>query len=256
VKIIYKHKKTITAISWCPDNPDLFASASADNLLIVWNVAEKKAVARLDNTKGVPVSVSWCWNSADGVAFVSQRGPLYIWVYRGPDPGVTVHKEAHSFLSDICLFRWYPTKKGKLVFGHTDGSLSVFQPDQYGKSQKHVLRPESLEGTDEEDPVSALEWDRLSNELVPSLSVSNLHNGIRLVDSEALACITSFCFPSAAASVQCLAWVPSAPGMFITRVKARVFTWDVCSLLFARVDVCFRQPVCGTCRSPAAIFYP
>lgn len=47
-----EHKKTITAISWCPDNPDLFASASADNLLIVWNVAEQKAVARLDNTKG------------------------------------------------------------------------------------------------------------------------------------------------------------------------------------------------------------
>uniref|UniRef100_I3JI18 WD repeat domain 17 n=1 Tax=Oreochromis niloticus TaxID=8128 RepID=I3JI18_ORENI len=209
--IMSEHKKTITAISWCPDNPDLFASASADNLLIVWNVAEKKAVARLDNTKGVPVSVSWCWNSADGVAFVSQRGPLYIWVYRSPDPGVTVHKEAHSFLSDICLFRWHPTKKGKLVFGHTDGSLSVFQPGS--KSQKHVLRPESLEGTDEEDPVSALEWDPLSTDY---LLVSNLHNGIRLVDSEALACITSFCFPSAAASVQCLAWVPSAPGMFIT----------------------------------------
>lgn len=47
-----EHKKTITAISWCPNNPDLFASASADNLLIVWNVAEQKAVARLDNTKG------------------------------------------------------------------------------------------------------------------------------------------------------------------------------------------------------------
>uniref|UniRef100_A0A8C4F930 WD repeat domain 17 n=1 Tax=Dicentrarchus labrax TaxID=13489 RepID=A0A8C4F930_DICLA len=134
--IMSEHKKTITAISWCPDNPDLFASASADNLLIVWNVAEQKAVARLDNTKGVPTSVSWCWNSADGVAFVSQRGPLYIWVYGGPDPGVTVHKEAHSFLSDICLFRWHPTKKGKLVFGHTDGSLSIFQPD----SQVGVLR--------------------------------------------------------------------------------------------------------------------
>lgn len=32
------------------------------------------------------------------------------------------------------------------------------------KSQKHVLRPESLEGTDEEDPVSALEWDPLSTD--------------------------------------------------------------------------------------------
>uniref|UniRef100_G3PVZ1 WD repeat domain 17 n=1 Tax=Gasterosteus aculeatus TaxID=69293 RepID=G3PVZ1_GASAC len=56
--IMSEHKKTITAISWCPDNPDLFASASADNLLIVWNVAEQKTVARLDNTKGVPASRS------------------------------------------------------------------------------------------------------------------------------------------------------------------------------------------------------
>lgn len=77
---------------------------------------------------GVPTSVSWCLNSSDGVAFVSQRGPLYIWAYGGADPGVTVHKEAHSFLSDICLFRWHPSKTGKLVFGHTDGSLSIFQP--------------------------------------------------------------------------------------------------------------------------------
>jgi len=51
--IMSEHKKTITAISWSPDDPDLFASASADNLLIVWNVAEQKAVARLDNTKGI-----------------------------------------------------------------------------------------------------------------------------------------------------------------------------------------------------------
>ncbi|XP_062334611.1 WD repeat-containing protein 17 isoform X2 [Osmerus eperlanus] len=209
--IMSEHKKTITAISWCPHNGEVFASASADNLLIVWNVAEQKAVARLDNTKGIPASVSWCWNAGEGVAFVSHRGPLYIWVTSGPDTGVTVHKEAHSFLSDICLFRWHPVKKGKVVFGHTDGSLSIFQPGT--KNQKHVLRPESLEGTDEEDPVTALEWDPLSTDY---LLVANLHNGIRLVDSESLTCITSFTFPSAAASVQCLAWVPSAPGMFIT----------------------------------------
>ncbi|MBN3284063.1 WDR17 protein, partial [Polyodon spathula] len=209
--IMSEHKKTITAISWCPHNQDIFASASADNLLIVWNVAEQKVVAKLDNTKGIPASLSWCWSSGDAVAFVSQRGPLYIWTTSGPDSGVVVHKEAHSFLSDISLFRWHPKKKGKIAFGHTDGSLSVFQPGS--KSQKHVLRPESLEGTDEEDPVSAVEWDPLSTDY---LLVANLHNGIRLVDSESLSCITTFSFPSAAAYIQCLAWVPSAPGMFIT----------------------------------------
>nr|XP_028600904.1 WD repeat-containing protein 17 isoform X2 [Podarcis muralis] len=209
--IMSEHKKTITAVSWCPHNHDLFASASADNLVIIWNVAEQKVTAKLDGTKGIPASLSWCWNAGDAVAFVSHRGPLYIWTISGPDSGVTVHKDAHSFLSDICLFRWHPKKKGKVVFGHTDGSLSIFQPGS--KSQKHVLRPESLEGTDEEDPITALEWDPLSTDY---LLVANLHNGIRLVDSESLSCITVFSFPSAAASVQCLAWVPSAPGMFIT----------------------------------------
>ncbi|XP_062349592.1 WD repeat-containing protein 17 isoform X5 [Cinclus cinclus] len=209
--IMSEHKKTITAISWCPHNPDVFASASADSLVIIWNVNEQKVVAKLENTKGIPASLGWCWNAGDAVAFVSHRGPLYIWTISGPDSGVTVHREAHSFLSDISLFRWHPKKKGKVVFGHIDGSLSLFQPGS--KNQKHVLRPESLEGTDEEDPVTALEWDPLSNDY---LLVANLHNGVRLVDSESLSCITTFSFPSAAASVQCLAWVSSAPGMFIT----------------------------------------
>ncbi|XP_058162516.1 WD repeat-containing protein 17 isoform X5 [Dasypus novemcinctus] len=209
--IMSEHKKTITAISWCPHNPDLFASGSTDNLVIIWNVAEQKVIAKLDSIKGVPASLSWCWNADDAVAFVSHRGPLFIWTISGPDTGVTVHKEAHSFLSDICMFRWHTQKKGKVVFGHIDGSLSIFQPGN--KSQKHVLRPESLEGTDEEDPVTALEWDPLSTDY---LLMANLHYGIRLVDSESLYCITTFNFPSAAASVQCLSWVPSAPGMFIT----------------------------------------
>ncbi|XP_017397706.1 WD repeat-containing protein 17 isoform X5 [Cebus imitator] len=209
--IMSEHKKTITAISWCPHNPDLFASGSTDNLVIIWNVAEQKVIAKLDSTKGIPASLNWSWNADNVVAFVSHRGPLFIWTISGPDSGVTVHKEAHSFLSDICIFRWHTHKKGKVVFGHIDGSLSIFQPGN--KNQKHVLRPESLEGTDEEDPVTALEWDPLSTDY---LLVVNLHYGIRLVDSESLSCITTFNLPSAAASVQCLAWVPSAPGMFVT----------------------------------------
>lgn len=48
-----EHKKTITAISWCPHNPDMFASASADSLVIIWNVTEQKVVAKLDDTKGI-----------------------------------------------------------------------------------------------------------------------------------------------------------------------------------------------------------
>ncbi|XP_050003259.1 WD repeat-containing protein 17 isoform X9 [Alexandromys fortis] len=123
-----EHKKTITAISWCPHNPDLFASGSTDNLVIVWNVAEQKVIAKLDHIKGTPACLGWCWNTDDAVAFVSQKGPLLIWTIAGPDSGVSAHKEAHSFVSDICIFRWNTQKKGKVVFGHMDGSISIFQP--------------------------------------------------------------------------------------------------------------------------------
>nr|XP_045011862.1 WD repeat-containing protein 17 isoform X4 [Jaculus jaculus] len=209
--IMSEHKKTITAISWCPHNPDLIASGSSDNLVIIWNVVEQKVTAKLDNTKGIPACLSWCWNTDDAIAFISHKGPLFIWTISGQDNGVSVHKDAHSFISDVCIFRWHTQKKGKVVFGHIDGSISLFQPGN--KNQKHVLRPESLEGTDEEDPITALEWDPLSTDY---LLVANLHYGIRLVDCESLNCITTFNFPSTAASVQCLAWVASAPGMFIT----------------------------------------
>lgn len=50
------------------------------------------------------------------------------------------------------------------VCNHTSSLTSLPLSFSGSKSQKHVLRPESLEGTDEEDPVSALEWDPLSTD--------------------------------------------------------------------------------------------
>ena len=78
-----------------------------------------------------PACLGWCWNIDDAVAFVSQKGPLHIWTILGPDSGVSVHKEAHSFVSDICIFRWHTQKKGKVAFGHIDVRISIFQPGKY-----------------------------------------------------------------------------------------------------------------------------
>ncbi|XP_052018187.1 WD repeat-containing protein 17 isoform X9 [Apodemus sylvaticus] len=147
-----EHKKTITAISWCPHNPDLFASSSTDNLVILWNVAEQKVIAKLDSIKETPACLGWCWNIDDAVAFVSQKGPLHIWTISGPDSGVSVHKEAHSFVSDICIFRWHTQKKGKVAFGHIDGSISIFQPvsvqspnkNHYTSSTSEAVPPPNL----------------------------------------------------------------------------------------------------------------
>lgn len=35
---------------------DLFASGSTDNLVIIWDVAEQKVIAKLDNTKGIRIT--------------------------------------------------------------------------------------------------------------------------------------------------------------------------------------------------------
>ena len=59
----------------------------------------------------------------------------------------------------------------------------------------------------------ALEWDPLS---IDYLLVTNQHYGVRMIDSDSRTTITVFVLPSAAAAVKTLAWVPTAPGMFIT----------------------------------------
>ena len=125
--IMSEHKKTITAISWSPTNIDLFASTSADNQLIVWNVAEQIVVSRLSNMYSIPNSVGWCMHEKDCVAFISDLGPLCVWNFANAvapgNKGVAIHKET-NFSVEVCMFRWHPTKAGKLAFGHGDGSMS------------------------------------------------------------------------------------------------------------------------------------
>lgn len=91
---------------------------------------ELSALTHIPSVPGTPASLSWCWNAGEAVAFAPRRGPLLIWTISGPDSGVTMHRDAHSFMSDICTFRWHSQKKGKVVFGHMDGSLSIFQPGE------------------------------------------------------------------------------------------------------------------------------
>ena len=58
-----------------------------------------------------------------------------------------------------------------------------------------------------------LEWDHLSDDY---LLIANLRCGVRMVDSESRMCFMKFEMPNAIAAVKTLAWVPSAPGMFVT----------------------------------------
>ena len=221
--IMAEHKRTITSISWNPHNRDIFATASTECRIIVWNVVEQNIVAQLENIKSPPSCIGWCPHETNAVAYIYGRGPLFIWDY-GPPGGGTVSKnfESTAFYSTVCQFRWHPKKIGKLSFGHMDGSISIIMPGQ--KPCKHYLRPESVSGVDDEDPVTCLEWDPLSNDY---LLVSNSTNGIRLIDTEAMTVVTSFNLPSAVTKIHTLAWVPSAPGMFLTGGRAAILLFHM-----------------------------
>lgn len=206
-----QHMKTITCISWHPKNPDILATASSDKICI-WSVSQQKTISILNNFKTAPVCIGWCPEEQDAIAYIYGRGPMQIWNFNSsPDKLISKYLESMTFFSDVCQFRWNQKKVGKLVFGHTDGSISVVSPGQ--KTFKHHLRPETVDDPDEEDPVTSLEWDPLS---VDYLLVSNACNGTRLIDTNTMTVIMNFKLPSSAIKIHTLAWVPTAPGIFVT----------------------------------------
>ncbi|XP_074650106.1 WD repeat-containing protein 17-like [Tubulanus polymorphus] len=207
--IMSEHKKTIIGISWNPHNVDLFVTAGADYQVIIWHVAEQRAVAKLDNLKSIPSSVGWCPHERECIAFISQRGPLLLWNYS--HGGITQHKHAQNFLSEVCQFRWHHRKMGKIAFGHMDGSISMCCTGQ--RPEKHFGRPDITEGSEESDSVTDLQWDPLSTSY---LLVANTSTDVRLIDTDSLTVIMTFQLPSVAAQVHAIAWISTAPGMFLT----------------------------------------
>lgn len=103
--------------------------------------------------------------------------------------------------------------KKPFLFSFPQTIISFLIPTVGVRGQKHVLRSENIDGTDEEDPVTALEWDPLS---LDYLLLASTHTGVRLVDTTGITVIMSFTLPSVAAQVHTLAWISSAPGMFVT----------------------------------------
>lgn len=82
------------------------------------------------------------------------------------------------------------------------------------KPQKHVLRPEDSVGMSNTcNNVRNLEWDPLS---VEYLLVATAQCTILLVDSVSASPVMCFEQPSATADIQTLAWINTAPGMFVT----------------------------------------
>lgn len=126
-----EHKKTITAIAWCPHDVDLIASAGADLTIIVWNIAEQQVVSKVLLGDGVvvPCSIAWGIPNASSIAFIGKRGPLTM-CYSMDDSEenrvTAVHSEVRGFSSDVCQMKCHARQRDKIALGHVDGSISIF----------------------------------------------------------------------------------------------------------------------------------
>jgi len=77
-----------------------------------------------------------------------------------------------------------------------------------------VLRPDNSDVSENSlDRVKSIDWDPLSTDY---LLVSTAQSNIMLVDSNTASVLMYFELPSVAAEVHTLAWIPSAPGMFLS----------------------------------------
>ena len=128
-----EHKKTITAISWCPHDVDLIVSAGADLAIIIWNVAEQQVAATVILSEGlaVPCSIAWGMPNPSGVAFIGKRGPLMMWFSTDEfdqNRSTVTHSEIRGFSSDVCQMRCHPQQRDRVALGHMDGSISIFAP--------------------------------------------------------------------------------------------------------------------------------
>jgi len=126
-----EHKKTITAVAWCPHNEDVIASAGADFVVIIWNVAEQQVLANIILSDGTaaPCSIAWGMPNPSGIALIGKRGPLVTWFSMDDciQHRVTAsHSEIRGFSSDVCQMRCHPQQRDKIALGHVDGSISIF----------------------------------------------------------------------------------------------------------------------------------
>jgi len=77
-----------------------------------------------------------------------------------------------------------------------------------------MLRPDSLEVSENlPERVKGIEWDPLSTDY---LLVTTAQSIIMLVEANTASVLMCFEQPNAAAEVHTLAWIPSAPGMFLS----------------------------------------
>jgi len=204
------HSKTITCITWNKDEPELYATAGADEKICVWNVKRQKCVATHSNLGFTPICIGWVpgKEGTNVLAFCGKHGNVKLWNMKNNTNSQVDHTT--GFDHEVTLFKWHHKEPSKFVFGHIDGSLSLFIS---GKRTKHTMKGRADNTEKSLDPVLAALWDPLSSDY---LLVARKATGIQLIDVKAMLVINRFHLPSKMISTITMSWIDSAPGMFVT----------------------------------------
>ena len=212
--LLADHRKTITAVSWHPRNPDLLASAAEDQRVCVWSVSRQLILCSISLCR-TPTLASWCSISANRevVSFSTASGPIQVWEPKeGSEP--LQFRESHPYSRGLRLYRWHPSIPGRLAVAHSDARLTLYRENNGQVKSNWCPEFEGNNGCGElaTGEILSMQWAECS----PDYLLVNYSCGrLWLLDAVALQVISAFRLP-AAACVTTMAWLPNAPGMFVT----------------------------------------
>eukprot|EP00397_Hematodinium_sp_SG-2012_P003013 GEMP01003021.1.p1 GENE.GEMP01003021.1~~GEMP01003021.1.p1 ORF type:complete len:1246 (+),score=297.79 GEMP01003021.1:113-3850(+) len=199
VKIIANHARTISCIAFCPYDSDKIASCSVDGKLAIWSIGSDFDIHGPDKVNGIPIMIDWAREVDSSVLAVAyENHEVRLW-----DLKDKTIKKAFFASYAIKVMRWHPTMAWRLISGHADGTLILY--DHPKKKTVDLMNIRS-------NAVEDCQWDpNSSNYLLVSYQDGQLHM-FDVEDSKGPIVV----FERTPQGVKYLAWVPNQPGTFLS----------------------------------------
>lgn len=198
-KVIAAHERPISAICWCPEDPQLLASCSIGMRMAIWDIENEEEKTALKVSE-VPTMMDWAFG-LEKIAVATSNGSINFWDYKANKTN-----RIFSVAEKSCkVLRFHPRNAQKLLCGLEDGSLTVYNSQQQKKV--HIVGKSKTS----KDAVTDAQWDPLSEDY---LLVSFADGSLTLFDVSRQAELHSF--DKQAQAIRSLAWAKAQPGNFVS----------------------------------------
>ena len=244
-KILTGPDKTICSIAWSPTDPNTLAMAVADddNNIVMWDLAAEVETKRLAASGKAPaVFLQWNANTSMALVSVSAHGVVSLvdtaaGTARNMQWCSHVDSKAHGIVgrslisSPVTSVELAPRAPARLLLGFESGHVIGVGLDGVGGANDATIL---FEAPHRDDAVAEARWDPLSdNYLIVALRSGTMRlydtTGYARSDGTNNAPKPAMSFDRAVGGVRALAWVPGAPGDFVTvsATAGGVRLWNV-----------------------------